>query len=464
MAVAFVGAGTGAAGAATPTAPTKHASSASGDLLVYLFAAKANNTLTTPTGWTERINTTHGASFQFAVYTRIDNGDAVPAIVRSANLTGWIAQVLTFSGADATTPIDVVGTPSANSTSSVEIAIANGITTLVDGAMVLALGSFGNDWAGAAAGYNATTALNVAGAVSSVTFSESFEGSTLEGTDVSICADHGLKASAGAVAATTKVFGTTPTTALSIGVYLSVKPATAVESTPTMGVATGSGIAPTAITSASPSESTATAAGAVPSSATEATPSMGVASAVAVAPTGAASNTPTMGVAVGQGIAPTDGGAGLTTPIMGVATGVGIAPSSSTSAPVDSGAAQAAGLEPSPSVTASPSAGTAMGAGIDLGVSVGATPLAGSAIGAEIAPTNTVAATVDFGTAMGMAFPPSSSASVTTTAGVATGSGIAPTDTQIAVVKRYVITPGTRTASNTLVASTRTPPITLEVT
>ena len=101
MAIALVGVGTGTAGTGgAPTAPTKHASTAVGDLLVYVFFTRHDTTLTTPAGWDRPVHLIHTGNTvtQLAVYTKIDDGSAVPAIVRAVNTNAWICNVLTFSG------------------------------------------------------------------------------------------------------------------------------------------------------------------------------------------------------------------------------------------------------------------------------------------------------------------------------------------------------------------------------
>lgn len=234
MAITRVGIGTGSAGSGTtPTSPGLPAGAQTGDLIVYPFIDRGAATLTTPTSWTRQLLAANGAALQLAIYTRVyDGAFTVPAIVRSAQL-GWLTNTFALRGVDTTTNdgVEVVGTASANATSTTSIDIANGITTLTNGAWVIGFGARDNDWAGGGVAYTATTNVNTLGTVSGVVFGEEFEAATTAGSDMGLVVDDGEKTTAGAVAASSFTFVTAPATGLSIGVYLAVKPAGAAVAT-----------------------------------------------------------------------------------------------------------------------------------------------------------------------------------------------------------------------------------------
>lgn len=228
MAISFIGAGTGAGGSGSaPAAAVKHASTASGDFLLGLFVDRNAATLTVP-GGTTRVTGfpfANGATLQIDMAWKIDDGTAFGAWTRSANLA-YITNIVTFRGVHATTPFDVIGTPSANATAT-SIAIANGITTNVANTVVIGYGCRQDDWLGSGVGYVATTNTNLLTAEDGVTFIEAFEAATTSGSDLGICCDYGAKATAAAQTSNTFTFGTAPTSALSIGGFLAIQEAAA---------------------------------------------------------------------------------------------------------------------------------------------------------------------------------------------------------------------------------------------
>lgn len=240
MPISFIGAGTGRGGDSETTAPVKHASSAAGDLLL-LFMVEARlaglgSSAALPTdpggSWIKQIQenntlTVANGTVRITVWSVVDDGSiVVPFTDPGSTVNAYMLQVLTFRDVDTTTNhgLEVLGTPSQNAAAT-DLDIANGITTLTDGSMVIAYGGRQDNWGSNVALYNATSDIDTLGTVSGITFVEAFEANTSEGGDTGFVCNYGEKATAGSVAAATFTWATnTPASTESVGVYFALKP------------------------------------------------------------------------------------------------------------------------------------------------------------------------------------------------------------------------------------------------
>jgi hypothetical protein len=235
VAITFVGRGTGQTGTTATTAPTVHASTVNGDVILYPFiearVAGLGAAPTDPGGiWTKQhqsINdlTVGAGTIRLTLYSAVYAGAAIPFPTKGSTTPTHITNVFSFRDVDTTTNdgVEAVGTVSENAAAT-SIA-SGGVTTLTNGAMVVAFGQIADNWGTNVAGYNITTDINTLGTISGVTFAEAVEANTSDGADAGHVVNYGEKATAGAVSAGTFTWATnTPLSTQSLGLMVALKP------------------------------------------------------------------------------------------------------------------------------------------------------------------------------------------------------------------------------------------------
>lgn len=111
--------GTGSADAGSGVTPVKHASTAVGDLLLFIMveargAGIGTGSEAAPSGWAERVMHTHtNNTVRLSVWSFEDDGNAVPTATPGSSVNSTIANVITVQGGDYATAhgLEVIGTP-----------------------------------------------------------------------------------------------------------------------------------------------------------------------------------------------------------------------------------------------------------------------------------------------------------------------------------------------------------------
>ena len=182
-------------GAITPALPSGWAA---GHLLL-LAVETANETVSTPSGWTETTNspqstgTAGGTSAtRLHVFQRIaQSGDTAPTVADSGD--HQIAWITAFSGVDATTP--VLTSAGSVLSSAGQTGTATGFTTTVADCLIVMIGTHAED-------LNDDAACAVANAnLTSVTVRKTFNSTSGNGGCLVVAT--GVKAAAGAIGSTT---------------------------------------------------------------------------------------------------------------------------------------------------------------------------------------------------------------------------------------------------------------------
>ena len=197
MAVSFVAAGTTGAGTGAVT-PGMPAGATTGDLILLHIEGEGEdaNADGSPTGgaWT-LVGTVASATdgltdrTRHTIYWAWYDAGLNRTVPDAGNHT--LAVLTAWRGVDSTTPFDVASVSSSSATNNTSVSIT-GLTTVTDGAMIVASSSAGDD----------TTYTSWANA-SLASITEAVDITTTSGSDGSIHVAYGIKTSFGAVSATT---------------------------------------------------------------------------------------------------------------------------------------------------------------------------------------------------------------------------------------------------------------------
>jgi len=182
-----------------------------GDLLLCVVETKDNVALSMPAGWAVLSSATSGGTHQAAIFWKFAaTGDnTTPTVTHSGGNT-IIAQIIGFRGVDSATPFDV-----ANSftVSGADLTTeAGAITTVTPNTMLVFTAHMADNHTGIGAPAGSTP------------WTQAFFSATSSGTDASIAAYYGLRASAGNQPAVTAT-RTGAANAISHGAQIALRPA-----------------------------------------------------------------------------------------------------------------------------------------------------------------------------------------------------------------------------------------------
>jgi hypothetical protein len=195
MAIVFTAAGAAATALSGNITPTLPAGFAADDILILVVYSVDNVVLSLPSGWTNKIETSNGATMLLTVaWCRATAGQSDPTVTHTAGSL-IIGRVCGFRGASASGDPIEVSASQANATSTTVTAPT--ISTLSANAMVAFVGCSFNA-TGGFSGYSGTDP----------TFTEGMD-SFFSGEDESICLAYGIKAGAGATGSRTATSGAT---------------------------------------------------------------------------------------------------------------------------------------------------------------------------------------------------------------------------------------------------------------
>lgn len=190
MSVSFISAGTGTSGiSGDVTAPGMPANVTDNDILIYHVVSRDASTFALPAGWNLVAWTSFDAtSTTWVAWRRFVAADTIPGVVRTGTTDAFLARVTAWRGAlVASSPITastIHGVP----TGGRQIPFGAALTPPV-GAMLLALGFHADNVTGAAAGYTNTNSMALlSGSIG--TWTEAYEGSTVDGLDASQVCDY----------------------------------------------------------------------------------------------------------------------------------------------------------------------------------------------------------------------------------------------------------------------------------
>lgn len=216
----FVGVGTASASnnaGLTPALPSGLTRWQPGDLLVLVFTARGDGTISTPTGWTELTTISHSSSGINKIkicYKVAGSSESAPSVTYTGGAAGHtvIAQVAAFRNILTTDPIDVLGSTGEN-VSQVNVGPIPSITTLTDGSVAVVVGHKASTW----------TSVNTL-SETDVPWVEMGETTSASGNDASLVWDAALIETAATLSA--KTFTVNPaggTSATGLGIAFALK-------------------------------------------------------------------------------------------------------------------------------------------------------------------------------------------------------------------------------------------------
>jgi hypothetical protein len=206
----------GTNGNPNPVAPSPIAA---GDIIFVVIGWRGSTTTMTATGFTEvsgspwRTSTDREIRVLWKVADGTEDGTTI-AFTKTGGGTNqtFISQVIVVPGADNTTPVNVVSTPSAIAATQ-NIGPITGLTPTTAGSAVMVIGFKIDDW---------TSVATLSG--DGLTWSELVDAFSISGNDAGLVVDWATGWTSGAI--TSKTFTVTGGTALaSFGLMLAVQPA-----------------------------------------------------------------------------------------------------------------------------------------------------------------------------------------------------------------------------------------------